>query len=110
MVLQGGEDGLLLAGEERAGIDHCSVCEPVHVALEHVPLARRAGRPPAARDFSPCRGSTHRTYRNGLLPDRMGRDELEPPRAGDDALLAKAVSGPTFTLPIRRRWELDDAS
>ncbi|WP_159944792.1 MULTISPECIES: radical SAM/SPASM domain-containing protein [unclassified Nocardiopsis] len=82
---------------------------PVDELWQHPAMgaARRrlyAGR----RDFAPCKGCTHRTYRNGLLPDRMGQDELEPPRAGDDALLASAVAGPTFTLPIRRRWEMPD--
>ncbi|QXJ19627.1 SPASM domain-containing protein [Actinomadura graeca] len=59
----------------------------------------------SGRDFAPCQGCTHRTFRNGLLPDRKGRATMPPPRPGDDALLAGAVAGQPLTLPVLRSWE-----
>lgn len=58
------------------------------------------------RDVAPCAGCTHRTYRNGLLPDRMGRREMEPPRAGDDEIIAEALAGEPYAVPVLRKWEL----
>ncbi|MFC0041026.1 SPASM domain-containing protein [Actinomadura rayongensis] len=57
------------------------------------------------RDFAPCAGCTHRTPRNGLLPDRMGKAAMPPPRPGDDALLAGVVAGQPYTLSVLRPWE-----
>ncbi len=48
----------------------------------------------------PCRGCTHRTYRNGLLPDKKGKVTLDEPTDKDrqtvlDALFGGPDRGPT---------------
>lgn len=58
------------------------------------------------RDMAPCHGCTHRTYRNGLLPDRMGRRTMQVPAEEDDAIIAGALAGPPYTVPVPRKWEL----
>jgi hypothetical protein len=58
------------------------------------------------RDYAPCHGCTHRTYRNGLLPDRTGKNTMEEPRTGDEAVIQDALAGEPFTAPVRRKWEL----
>lgn len=58
------------------------------------------------RDFAPCQGCTHRTYRNGLLPDRMGRKTLPPPQPEDSTIIANALAGEPYTAPVKRKWEL----
>lgn len=58
------------------------------------------------RDMAPCLGCNHRTYRNGLLPDRNGREAMPEPRPEDDATIAAALDGEPFTAPVRRSWEL----
>lgn len=57
------------------------------------------------RDFGPCHGCNHRTYRNGLLPDRMGRDTMGPPTEADAALIDHLANGTTLTPVVLRRWE-----
>lgn len=59
------------------------------------------------RDFAPCQGCTHRSYRVGLLPDKKGKlgAELGPPQPGDRALLQQAVAGKTLTPVVLRKWE-----
>lgn len=59
----------------------------------------------AQRDFGPCDGCTHLTYRNGLLPDRNGKNTLPLPDADDAALIREALSGGTLTPVVLRRWE-----
>jgi radical SAM protein with 4Fe4S-binding SPASM domain len=58
------------------------------------------------RDFRPCQGCTHRSYRNGLLPDKLGKQTLPPPDAADDQAIADALTGAPFTAAVPRRWEL----
>lgn len=60
----------------------------------------------AGRDFAPCQGCTHRTYRNGLLPDKNGRVTLAPPGPADQAAIDAALAGPPYTAPVARKWEL----
>jgi hypothetical protein len=60
----------------------------------------------ATRDFAPCQGCTHRTYRNGLLPDKHGREDWPAPTADDEAAIAAALEGDPYTAPVRRKWEL----
>jgi radical SAM protein with 4Fe4S-binding SPASM domain len=58
------------------------------------------------RDFGVCKGCTHRTYRNGLLPDQKGLESLPEPTAADDAYIQQACSGLPYTTPVLRKWEL----
>lgn len=58
------------------------------------------------RGFRPCHGCTHRTYRNGLLPDKLGKQEMDPPHPGDGEIIAACLAGEPFTAPVRRKWEL----
>lgn len=60
----------------------------------------------ARRDFHPCQGCTHRSYRNGLLPDKLGQRTLPPPDAADDQAIAAALAGAPYTAAAPRRWEL----
>lgn len=57
------------------------------------------------RVFRPCHGCDYITKRNGLLPDRMGHYMLPEPTAEDDALIKRALSGPSYTAPVQRPWE-----
>ncbi|WP_242883998.1 radical SAM/SPASM domain-containing protein [Actinomadura litoris] len=90
-------------GVFKLGNVHTSTVEEIwhHPALYAARRRLMAG----GRDFKPCQGCTHRTFRNGLLPDRMGKATMPPPRPGDDALLAGAVAGQPYTLPVLRSWE-----
>ena len=57
------------------------------------------------RDFGPCAGCDALSYRPGLLPDQKGVRQLPLPTPGDLQAIAKALSGPTYTLPVLRSWE-----
>jgi hypothetical protein len=61
------------------------------------------------RDFGPCKGCDARSYRVGLLPDKFGKVTLPLPDAKTAAAIAKAVSGPSYTAPVLRPWELTEA-
>ena len=57
------------------------------------------------RDFGPCDGCTHLTYRNGLLPDKMGKNTLPEPDAQDASTIRAALSSGTLTPVVLRKWE-----
>jgi len=54
------------------------------------------------RDFGPCNGCNVRSYRVGLLPDKMGKDTMPEPTERTDTLIKFALAGKPFTLPVRR--------
>ena len=54
------------------------------------------------RDFGPCNGCNVRSYRVGLLPDKMGKDTMLEPTERTDVLIEFALAGKPFTLPVRR--------
>lgn len=56
------------------------------------------------RDFGPCKGCDHPSYRVGLLPDQLGKKTLPKPTAEDEAIIKKALSRGTFTPLIPRPW------
>lgn len=60
----------------------------------------------AERQFSPCRGCTNVSMRVGLLPDKLGKDELEPV-SEEIKLFTQAVGreGYLADLIIKRPWE-----
>lgn len=58
------------------------------------------------RTFGPCLGCDFKSYRNGLLPDKLGKQTLPKPDAKVEAELKKAMAGDPLTLPVLRPWEL----
>lgn len=57
------------------------------------------------RLFPPCKGCSHVGNRVGLLPDKMGQVELEPPTDDEtDAIEYAQTFGP-LTAPVLRAWE-----
>lgn len=49
----------------------------------------------------PCHGCTATTYRNGLLPDKKGKESLPPLDIDDRLLLAEAIEGDPYTSRAR---------
>jgi hypothetical protein len=60
------------------------------------------------RDFGPCDGCTSKSYRTGLLPDKYGKETLDPPDATTYAIIAQALSRGPLTKPVLRPWEIKD--
>lgn len=58
------------------------------------------------RTFGPCQGCDYKSYRSGLLPDKLGKKTLPKPDAKVEAELKKALAGEPYTLPVLRPWEL----
>jgi radical SAM protein with 4Fe4S-binding SPASM domain len=59
------------------------------------------------REFAPCKGCDHRSYRVGLLPDILGRGTLRKPDAQTRRDVEAALSiGPT-SPPVLRPWEVE---
>lgn len=56
------------------------------------------------RDFGACDGCDYVSYRNGLLPDKMGKQTLPPPTAEDKTVLARAVRGAGYAPLVWRPW------
>lgn len=59
----------------------------------------------ADRNFGSCVGCNERTYRNGLLPDRMGKKDLREPNSKDDKVIRQALKRGPATKPVLRPWE-----
>lgn len=57
------------------------------------------------RDFAPCKGCNHRSYRVGLLPDLLGRGKLHKPDAQTAADIAGALSHGEHTPTVRVPWQ-----
>jgi Iron-sulfur cluster-binding domain/Radical SAM superfamily len=53
----------------------------------------------------PCRVCDERSYRVGLLPDRMGQQTMPAPGAEERAVVAAAAAGDPYTAPVARPWE-----
>ncbi len=68
-------------------------------------LAARRKLYHADRSFMPCMHCNETTYRNGLLPDRMGKQELDLPSSIDDRHLREALKEGPATDPVLRPWE-----
>lgn len=56
------------------------------------------------RNFGPCDGCDHETYRLGLLPDKLGKDDLPLPTPEHEAVIKKALAGPSYTPLVRQPW------
>ena len=59
----------------------------------------------ADRNFGACKGCDYTTYRNGLLPDKLGRETMEPANDVDEHIIRMATSGFTLTNIVLRPWE-----
>jgi MoaA/NifB/PqqE/SkfB family radical SAM enzyme len=57
------------------------------------------------RSFAPCQGCDALSYRVGLLPDPLGKEQMPDPDRESEAALLKAISGSPYTQPIKREWE-----
>lgn len=57
------------------------------------------------RDFGPCHMCDSRSFRLGLLPDRMGKKTMPQPNALTYRTIIKALSGRSYAEPVKRPWE-----
>jgi len=57
------------------------------------------------RDFAPCAGCDARSYRVGLLPDRMGKDDLPQATKRDIQLLQESIEEKSLANIVLRSWE-----
>jgi len=57
------------------------------------------------RDFGVCRICDERTFRDGLLPDRLGKKSLRKPNEADEEAILEAMIGGPATTPVLRPWE-----
>jgi hypothetical protein len=57
------------------------------------------------RDFAPCVGCNHRSYRVGLLPDLKGRGKLHRPDAQTERDITLALRRGPLTQVVKREWE-----
>lgn len=55
----------------------------------------------ANRAFGPCQGCNVRTYRNGLLPDKFGKDSLPKPNEQTAVTIRGALYGKVFNLRLK---------
>jgi hypothetical protein len=53
------------------------------------------------RDFGPCNGCDNTTIRNGLLPDRMGKQELPLPDKTTNYFIDLACSGNSYSKAVK---------
>ena len=53
------------------------------------------------RDFGPCNGCDSTTIRNGLLPDRMGKQDLPLPDKTTNYFIDKACGGNSYTKAVK---------
>lgn len=54
------------------------------------------------RRFGPCAGCDVKTYRNGLLPDRMGATEMPAPDGATHATIQEALKGAPYTIKLSK--------
>ena len=54
------------------------------------------------RDFGPCRGCNVKTFRDGLLPDKFGKDVMPLPDEASAALIKEALAGEPYTAKVKR--------
>ena len=52
-----------------------------------------------------CLGCTTRSYRVGLLPDKLGKKAMSKPTMRDVANVRIATKGKPYTEPVQRPWE-----
>lgn len=57
------------------------------------------------RVFAPCKGCDALSYRVGLLPDPLGKEDMPLPNSGTAAIIAEALKGDSYATPVKREWE-----
>lgn len=57
------------------------------------------------RDFAACDGCNALSYRPGILPDHLGKEELDLPTEEDERLIQEAIDKGPMTEPVLRPWE-----
>lgn len=57
------------------------------------------------RDFGPCLGCNHRSFRVGFLPDKQGKQTLPLPNSHDLTIIRQNLKEQPLTEPVRRPWE-----
>jgi len=57
------------------------------------------------RNFGPCKGCDNTSFRVGILPDKVGKQDLPVPTADDRKTVDWASSGEPMTKPVLRPWE-----
>lgn len=53
------------------------------------------------REMAPCKGCDATSYRVGLLPDRLGKEEMPAPDATTARIIAAALKKGPYTKPVR---------
>lgn len=61
------------------------------------------------RTFGPCYGCDARSFRVGLLPDKLGQITLPLPDVEDYHHIGEALGRGPLTKPVRRPWETNNA-
>jgi MoaA/NifB/PqqE/SkfB family radical SAM enzyme len=56
------------------------------------------------RDFGPCAGCDHETYRLGLLPDKLGKHTMPKPDFVTNETLKTAMRGASYTPIVFQPW------
>lgn len=64
--------------------------------------ARKFLMVPDRNALRPCRGCSHKSYRNGLLPDQKGKVDLDAPNETDKANVLEALQGGPDRSPTQR--------
>lgn len=59
------------------------------------------------RDFGACNGCDAISYRTGILPDRLGKEELLPPTLYTNSIIERAMKKGPMTKPVLRPWETE---
>lgn len=61
------------------------------------------------RDFGACNGCSDMSYRVGLLPDKLGKQRMDPVTSQDKEVITRALRHKPLTLVVERPWEKEDA-
>jgi radical SAM protein with 4Fe4S-binding SPASM domain len=57
------------------------------------------------RDVGACIGCDYKSYRPGILPDHLGKEELPEPSQQDEEIIDLMLADGPLTKPILREWE-----
>lgn len=57
------------------------------------------------RDFRPCDVCSNKSFRVGLLPDKLGKKECLPPTKETEKIVKAVGEAKPYTTPVLREWE-----
>lgn len=57
------------------------------------------------RDFKPCKGCNSKSFRVGLLPDKMGKEDMGKPNKKTKKIIDIVLSEKQLTKSVLRKWE-----